>query len=158
MIDLRVRGGAGLPGEGPGALAAGLGQLVVLRSDGLGELTGDLTRRGGVGQQAGLSAHLGHAGPGAGDHRGPVGHGLQDRQAEALPDGREAEGAGAAIGSRQLVVVKPTGDVDPIAQPGQQLALGGVVSPAGRADEDQVEATGVVVLLDEEGKGAQQSQ
>ena len=48
--------------------------------------------------------------------------------------------------------------MDPIAQPGQQLALGGVVSPAGRADEDQVEAAGVVVLLDEEGKGAQQSQ
>ena len=158
MIDLRVRCGAGLPGEGSGALAAGLGQLVVLRSNGPGEPVCDLTRRGGVGQQAGLSAHFGHAGPGAGDHRGSVGHGLQDRQTEALPDGGEAEGAGAAVGGRQLVVVEPAGDVDPITQSGQQLALGGVVAPTGRTDEDQIEATGVVVLLDEQCEGPQQSQ
>ena len=48
--------------------------------------------------------------------------------------------------------------MDPITQAGQQLALGGVVAPPGRTDEDQVEAAGVVMLLDEEGEGAQQSQ
>ena len=48
--------------------------------------------------------------------------------------------------------------MDPITQAGQEIALDGVVAPPGRTDEDQVEAVGVVVLLDEKGEGPQQSQ
>ena len=52
--------------------------------------------------------------------------------------------------------------MDPITQPGQQLALDGIVAPSDRTDEDQVEVADVVVLLvvllDEEREGPQQSQ
>ena len=97
-----------------------------------------------VDEQSSVAGDLLHARARRGDHRGAVRHGLQDGQAEALPDGGERECARARVGGGQVGVAQAPQDVE---APGGDLLgqgglLGGVLAPSGRAHQDQVEVRG----------------
>ena len=97
---------------------------------------GERVRVGWLDEQPGVAGDLFHAGARARDDGGPVGHGLKDGQAEALPQGREGEDAGARVGTGQVGVVEAAQDMDAV---GCQGRVGGVRAPSGGTDEDQIE-------------------
>ena len=67
----------------------------------------------GVDEHAGVADHLGQGGGVGGDHRAAPGHGLDDRGAEALEPGREAQAVGLAQEGGQVPPRDPAEAVDP---------------------------------------------
>ncbi|SIB04733.1 Uncharacterised protein [Mycobacteroides abscessus subsp. abscessus] len=92
---------------------------------------------GGRHEETGVDArNLRHAGVRAGHDGRPVRHGLEDGQAEALPDRGEGEDSGTRIRAGQVGVVESAEDVH---APGGKRRVGGVASPSGGPHEDEVE-------------------
>ena len=73
------------------------------------------TSRGST-SSAGVAGDLRGGGARRGDHRRALGHGLEHRQAEALPQAREAEHGGAGVERPQVVGGDEADGADPVAE------------------------------------------
>ena len=150
-----MRLGGGPPGELGGPLEGGDPQGPAPLGLGVQdhEAPGNgLDVRSAVGD--GVAPDLRKAQLASGEHGGPAGHGLQDRQAEALTDGGIGQDLAAGQESGQVLQGQVAGPQD-VQVPGH-LSQGGlnVLVPPGSAGQDQ--GRGVLAVTEDVDPGAHQ--